>query len=934
MSKILSSTSESHTEYRDDAGRTALGRGLLDGQTKETFKTPDELPAYVATEHRLVLRQTIAVLDKVIRKSLTLRGISSDVYVHRAMLGEALWQQLKARFSAEGATDKDIAALRRKWQAKVHPYDKHGVNTQNPRSDTNFGEILDREEGDGKPPFRDALKKWGNAIWPQDGQKVDHAAIADTILDHLNTQELTIKNGETRKDRKGRPDNPPATGDGLMLNRGKSTAKSASDPRKRSEKLKNDWADSPERQAEKQQQDDKRPDAQVAYFEKSDLAKTIYDGVLDVHGRNERVYNAWFGDKTYEHFGALGGLPNNDAERQNIWNLHNAIRGYYKLLANSQKFRRALREVETASKEPDTEENHSSLQKLKALLPENEHQLLCRLTAGRENADMSEAIRLGKLLVHAAVTTEFGEAGGRTFDEQLSHYAASAGQSEIKRIETFARIWRQSSAIATRTLSGLTGVRHDDLNKTDVSRDAANEPLNHMREHLPVIFGSKEVNLAGYPDRASIFLSDDDDSQRENVWALIRLGAGIRDASHHFNIRKHLLARVKGGIVKPEDTPEPISQRNWKLRQVVRSDSAMAMGGLLAFDKEMRKEAVRLQLQALKAHEFLEFSQLENVISELGGVADFNDLVPPRFTSVINHVHALAENSDVNLHDDLTSLLCINKVSKNTEQTTDNLCRKGLMQLLYSSGFLAWFSEKSTGESICNEIIATIVEQKNDRVDMFQRKKHGKKIPTVSDMAEALGLHNYTTLQDLLKALAERAMRETDQDIRYRPNPVIQSATSNRIERFRQEVFAHLFTRYLNDNELGFLVQIKDHQPTETSVLDEAMSAFSDASLALSENWHAQFYTWLYLVPPTEISKLRHQMRKSVALETKSPSETDSEAVEMLRQMDRLMGLYTQVQAAGFGDNEHELALSAGGFLYEDEDDFGAVYSGDYDEQD
>ncbi len=226
-----------------------------------------------------------------------------------------------------------------------------------------------------------------------------------------------------------------------------------------------------------------------------------------------------------------------------------------------------------------------------------------------------------------------------------------------------------------------------------------------------------------------------------------------------------------------------------------------------------------------------------------------------------------------------------------------------------------------------NEVVGTVIAQKNDRTDQYERKVRRKTIPTASEMAEWLDWENHDTLGALLKELARRAIKETDQDTRYRADPIIQSAAASRIERFKQEVFAHLFARYLADKKILFIADIKDAQPTKPDELRHAMTEFRDASLEQAEAWHARFYTWLYLVPPPEISMLRHQMKKSVALETKSPTDTDKKAVEMLGQMDRLMALYTQVQAAGFSGTEHQDRLKTANFLYEDQNGFEKVYS-------
>jgi len=133
---------------------------------------------------------------------------------------------------------------------------------------------------------------------------------------------------------------------------------------------------------------------------------------------------------------------------------------------------------------------------------------------------------------------------------------------------------------------------------------------------------------------------------------------------------------------------------------------------------------------------------------------------------------------------------------------------------------------------------------------------------------------------------------------------------------------------------MTFIAGIKQQIDPEPRALENAMAKFTDDTLKTQADWHAQFYTWLYLVPPQEISLLRHQMKKSVALETKSPTATDQKAINMLEQMDRLMALYIQVQAAGFSGTEHREQLENANYIYEKPEDFAKVYSDHADDKD
>ncbi len=974
MSKLLHNASQSYTEKTE---YKELGRGLAPPPEK---KLPKELPDHMASERKLVVRQAIALLDKTISKSLSLRGITPDIYLHRHKLGGALWALLRDRFEQAGAARSEIGDLRRKWDAKVHPYAQEDFDLSGSYDDKNHKKLVrwqnaklaagreaakaaGGDPNDTQPPaFEDALRKWGHVFWPKDGGPIGYKEIAKKMLAHLYDQELTIENGEARKDRKKSLSEPEETGTGLMERRGEITANSANDPRSPSTRLKRGWADDCTRaskttSATSAYDDDTQ--AFIDYFSPSDLAAKIQRELIGAIKNEEPIFNAWFGKRTHEHFRAVGeatGIPKDEDKRQARWNLHNAIRNYYKKLVKTEKFRRVVSDLKAHLDNQGSPAFTSAEARLKALVPGNKAQLMARLSAGVENADMSQAVRLGKMLVHSAITTDFDNAN--SFAERMDHFATSDGQSEIKRIETFARVWRQSNAAAMRTLAGLTDVHDQDLSLTEPSREtAAGGSLDRVRQQLTVVFGEKDIkNLS---ERASRVQNPKDDAQREILWALLRVSAGVRNAVNHYNVRSKLLTLINDGIVKVPSNLRPLKKpeqssldpRNGK---EISADADKAFCDLLDHDKQMRVIAASEELRAIEAHNFLSLESLKLVVKELGKGAPFDALSPPRFTAVLSKLHALDQNKDTRVHAELALLLSVKKDERGLIGDKDNMCRKGLFQMLYQSGFQKWFGNmaKEEGNAHYREVIDIVIRQKNDRAEAFGKSANKKKIPTVSELAENLGIENYDCFEDLFKALAEQAIRETDQDIRYRAIKGVQQEVSSRIEKFRQEVSAHLFARYLAEKALGFIAEIKDKTETDKTKLDEAMTAFVDSSIQEPKPWHHRFYTWLYLVPPLQVSRLRHQMRKSIALEPDAETETEDDLehdpIEMLKDMDALMGLYTKVQAAGFTDTEHEVdflnrkmkvsklnrRMTPAEFLYEDPAAFAKTQSDEEKEAD
>lgn len=968
MSKLLHNAAQSYTENTEDK---KLGRGLLPPPEQTQ---PKDLPDHMASERKLVMRQAIALLDKTISKSLSLRGITPEIYQHRHKLGGALWALLRDRFKKAGADRNEIGELRRRWDAKVHPYAQEAFDLSGSYDDKNHKKLvkwqaakLEEERAAAKaaggnphdiqpPAFEDALRKWGHVFWPEDGGPISYKEIAEKMLAHLYDQELTIKEGAPRQERKKSLPKPADTGVGLMARRGAITANSANDPRSQSTRLERGWADDTSR-AQKTttvtSAYDDDTQAFIDYFSPGDLAAKIQRELMEAVKNEEPIFNAWFGKRTHEHFKAVGeaaGIPEDDDKRQARWNLHNAIRNYYKKLVKTEKFRRAVSELKSHLDNQGSPGFVSAEARLKTLVPGNKAQLMARLSAGVENADMSQAVRLGKMLVHSAITTGFGAGSEDSFAKRMDHFATSDGQSEIKRIETFARVWRQSNAAAMRTLAGLTGFHDDDLAKAGPSLTVATsqDHLDRVHRQLPVILGNKRVSIAGveYP-RVSVLARDPQTTaHREILWGLLRVAGNVRHAVNHFNVRPKLLALIENGIVEPVKNPIPLGEQlggNQRNGKQIDADADQAFEALLGHDKQMRVIAAREELRAIEAHNFLSLDHLKMVVAELGKGAPFEALSPPRFTAVLNNLHALDQNKDTRVHAELAPLLSVKKDERGLIGDKDNMCRKGLFQMLYQSGFQAWFGKQAEdkGNAHYREVIDIVIKQKNDRAEAFGKSTFKKNIPKVSELAENLGVENYDCFKDLLEALAKQALRETDQDIRYRAIKGVQQEVSSRIEKFRQEVSAHMFVRYLAEQHLGFIAEIEEATEAAETKLDEAMTAFADDSIEAPQPWHHRFYTWLYLVPPLQVSRLRHQMRKSIALERKSNLETDDDANAMLKDMDALMGLYSKVQAAGFTDTEHEVefsnreleigklkrSMTPAEFLYEDPDLFAETQS-------
>ncbi|MGK8235399.1 type VI-A CRISPR-associated RNA-guided ribonuclease Cas13a [Roseovarius sp. MS2] len=955
MRNFLHSVSSTYTSHADVA--KGLGRGLL-RDAKGNPVLPENLAEFVASEPSLVIRQTIGVLDKIISKKRFLRLMSYEAYVHRAKLAEQIWQELLRKFDALGV-EFDKAAkkkLQERWIAKAHPYQMHDVKGLNPEADDNGQFLAELEMSNTPEPFESFQGKWFSTFWGKGGNPTDHAKIARSVIHHLFDQELIIKNAPRES---GDKSNRKATGMGLMHARGTSAAGSVSDPRKASRKLQNEnkW------------------DAEAAqiYFRNGDSAAEIFDSLSRMEGRNDRINTKWFGERLHAHFKKVNFTEDefSKGQKQRLWNFNNATRTFYKKLAQSERFRLAVRKAK------DGDEKEQA--KLLTIVPRDKDGLIRKLAHAtlsvgevmpledrnafsyvKGNAEISRAIRLGKIVVHAAdAITDDSRADKADFARVLEELVTSDGQTEIKRLETSARIWRRSTALSLRTLKALVDPDgktvvdgNEDLTSVDVAirayKSLAEDTVKeHLDTHMGIIFGKKEIGSGDdAKSRASILSIGSANDRKEAIWALMRIAAQVRHATFHFNVRRRLLAKIRNGLVTvAKKQPKDLSAENWVISE--RADKAFK--DLLKFDQDLRGQAVKTELEQLKAEKYVAQDQLNAIVTEISRQPGFDADTLPRFMNVARKAQNLAKTSG-----DKTSIekLPLKNIVLGNEEGADdlaNLCKVGLLRLLYNSGFRDWLVTTLKDEGRFRSAVEAVIMSKNERTDEYHRED-GKTVPTVSDMAEHLGLENFSTLEELLSGLTAQSMRASGQDKKYSADKKQQQNQSNEIEAFRQEFFAHLFAEYLGDpagdaadpNEkkktsLNWIASISTKIDASPGALDAAMAAFEPPQKDFQDHWQHRFYAWLYLIPPEEASMLRQQIRKSIILEEKAETisfkpegaerSLDTKTMDMLAEMDWLIGLYTKVQSVGFQGTEHEGALEQSNVLYEDRKKFDAIYS-------
>lgn len=914
MSKYSRSAGPTYTDATGGPG--SLERGIqfqpgkmrTEGPYKDQSKiTPGDLGQFFVEDPEFLLRQTVAILDKVIRKPKTLRGLHPQTYADRTFLGVKLWQLLQYNFSEAGLSPDKLKDLQNSWNSKIHPYAEfefHPTQPLNPRKDKNMAVIeeikndtLTREQANGR---------WHDALWRSDPTgNADYKAIADAIWDHLLTSEVKIcsKPGATkyRRGLSGRG--------GLARERGDSICKSIADPRDdtaRGDREKyNEWSDD---------------DARLYFY--TDLAQSIYEALAELQlewqayhdlSKDEkkstpkpRFNRELSGAILHQHFGqlrhnlpkSLNIEPDNYKPTQEIWNLHNGVRKFYRDLLASDRLRRA---VSAATKED-----------LSKIMPKDNAKLIRVLNAKKSNGQITDLIRLGRLIVHASRLPNGTQDPQKQFEAQLDYFVSSEGQSEIKRVETFVRVWRNAVGLSHRTLDvwmnaqlptedeTSTPAQNDDLfGKNRIEEIYDSLSINKFSAQLGIIFGHKSITSAtGTQSRSSILTPEDEEHKVALTQGYLWIAQLIRNRTHHFVTRTELVAAITGAM---QHIPQPAKDR---------------FAALLHFDQSLKATMLADRLTAIGAGKFLETDQIKTVGHLLAKGQETAGSPTPKYMSVLRRVADLAKNEDVSLPSNLTMLSKLNVEDYAAQKEGANTFRVEFLRLLYSSGFNSWLDDRDKNQASVSKAITATIDAVINRKTAAQEKKK-RFYMDVQTWLEDLSDEERSDLEAFSSALSAKSVIDGKTVKNYQPDRIEQSARSNEIERIRQEVFAHLFTEWLKAERLEWVFNTPESPSAEPVRIEPDMIPVAAMS---HEPWHGCFYAWLYLISPGEVSHLRHQFKKSAALERKSGTITDQDVIDALDRMDQLMGLYCAVQDAGFDGTEHTQNNRFQSALYEDVD--------------
>jgi len=943
MMKIIRSEGQSYTVIDEQADRKMM-RGLrrktnkllphgVCGDSLEIH--PPQLGDFLGSEYRLVVRQVISALDKVITKPRRLANCDIQTYVDRTRLAVALWKRLDATYGQDLRELDDGGAnyeeFRKFFFSKVHPYAERDCNFGNADVDENAKIIrkLDRN----KTSREAAAGRWSAALWKSEGGKPNYEATAAAIWSHLFEHEVTVAKGDVRK----RDPLSPVRAGGLISVRAQSIAHSAGHPLFRNTVAADTPDNTPENRRRAKRAALAAENIHEIYFER-DIAAEIVTSTInvieaDLDSRRPPVQAQHFGAILYDHFGRIMARPDFQQYKLELWPLHNQVREFYRDLARSDRFKLA------------TFGATRDLIKIKQLLPANRDALVRVLSGKSQNRDISELVRLGKLIAHATEMPTTIKDPQAEFERRLRELATSAGQNEIKRNESFTRVWRTAVALSLRSLEVLAPVdpnRKDkkdekwsgDPSTTDYAKHVATHDgaLTRFASGLALTFGAKKFEDKSRseslltPEGSDASLSAEKRSA-EIAWGLLRIAAEIRNATSHFNTKRRLLELLTSEILVWQEMPTDFHNRKANVGHVIARD---AFNRLLAFDLKLRRRVVLDEFLRLKVQEYVSKDNLDELFVELRQSPDMIGITMPKFMSVMQNAVNIGKVDGVKVPEWLKALKSLDLSDMSKQPDTANRFKIGVLRQLYETGFASWLAQKQGNAEFLREALSEVTAFKKQRFTSYQseasQKGRGRYYAEPTLIAETLPIDESTTLDSLIKELHAQAMRDEALRHTYKADRTLQSERTSQVNAFKLDLFAYFLGTYLqetrflktdqNGKQANWLMDISRKLPDDQQAdkVDFDKYAGDDTPLG-GKGWHSHFYTWLYLVPMDELALLRHQFRKTRALEDKAEDKTWD---RMLGEIDQLMGLCLRVSSAGFSGVEHAPVLNS--MVSEDKD--------------
>ena len=835
---IIKPYGRSHTEFDD--GKTPKRKIRRNPTPDVRQDTLVDVEEFAKTHPELIIAQWISAIDKIAAKPGVGKKPTPQQRNFRQKLGDAALQVLteKNLLDLSKKEKKGERSLRDLWWAKIHPYDK-----------------------DGKTEGRGSEKGYWYARFAGDVEvsAADPSAIAKKIHEHLHEREYQIK--------QVRPDKCQ----GRIAARAESIAKNVLavqlPDKKRS------WAEE-----------------EKAYEKAGDIATEIRRTALEKEKEEKEgkgggkfsvrdvapILFAQYGRLFKNGNGKPLPIPHARERFPGLFELHDAVKDTYtRILKNHRTLKNKKKSVVH-------------------VLPAGMENLFRLVEAKSDNRDLNALVRLGKI-IHYAATPQSGEDRPSSVianwpnDLEGSRYRPSEGQAEIKRTEAFVRVWRNTIALAARTLTDWADpdgkIGGDILLNVKVATGEKFDTTAYCQK-LPFLFGNRSIQF-----------EREDDAFRKSVLHLALNGwAKLRHSAFHFKGRGGFVKALKENLASAED------------------DAVAVARDLLERDLEGQRDRLIYLLRAARVEHYFDQEKLDAIVHAVVN-ADLPQSPLPRFRRVLDRAK--------NAWNGEPYVLRLPPPDNRAElEKPGRQCRYVTVKTLYERSFPAWL-EKQSAERL-NEWIDRAVERTTADARSINKDERA-----VAKAAGKIRLGNGEDIAYFFDRLSADTATELRVQRGYDSDADNARKQSKYIDDLRCDVVGQAFEAYLKTHKLSWVLNDLGDEPlpeNKRSNLDDLPRPASDPAQE-TEDWEAVLYFLLHLVPVDAVGRLQHQLRKWSILE-KNVAVAVRDQRPVADSAGRIFGLYLDMHdtkfegSAGLGGAE---ALKG---LFESEEAFSQACPG------
>ena len=573
-----------------------------------------------------------------------------------------------------------------------------------------------------------------------------------------------------------------------------------------------------------------------------------------------------------------------------LYALHEAIKEYYKKLIKR---------------------GDSRLSNLIKRLPKSADDMQEKLGVIKQNKDINFYIRLGKILHYTCGTDWTTELPNL----ENSKYHTAAGQHFIKQSEAFVKVWLTAISSAARTMQNWIdpGKRLREYLKEpehyDLLMDGKKKNFNEKRERSEII--KDDVSLTGNyifenvfnfeklkPQNAFLFgktadkIIDERDA-KDSITVALKLLSHLRNNAFHFKEFKKFIKALESN-----------TQKNNFITELYESD----LRG--------RAECIQATLQGLKVERYLSAEQTKNILIALAEDQGEALITLPKFSRMLQRIENVPGLKKICALPDAPS-------QKEFETHEDLKMQYAVMKQLYEKPFRAWV-ENDNNKECWQKAVDKAYKTAEESAKNLNRKTTAE-ILLSSKVEKIVGnVSGLKKLSDLFYRLTAETAKEAGVQKGYESDGKSARSQAEAIEDFKCDIVGQLFSDYLKKKGFDFLKDDKKFQYKEEGNFKWENINLKPSKQNPSEQWQANLYFILHLIPVEEVNQLLHQMRKWIVVTEKTERCTTER--NLAEKFASIMTLYAEMHDAKFINNENITEFKDFKTCFENEADFNKIF--------